>query len=154
MVTRVVFAQTSLEVSTKLSVDANVVQTIELITVNSMQIGDLQPGQQEIYISPVQSGLAGFMIAVGTPGAEFQLNYFNERELTRIEGEGSIKFTYEISGNSSDDQVNSELLQNDNRSIRFNIEGEYFFWVGGRVDLTNAVPGSYIGDFTIEIDYI
>jgi hypothetical protein len=141
-------------ITASINVSANVVQSIELITVNTMQFGNAQPGQREIYVNPINSGNAGYMIAIGTPEAEFRLNYLPERELNQIDGEGSLIFTYEISGSSEDEQTTSELLELDNRNIRFNNEGRFYIWVGGRVNLENASPGNYEGDFTIEIDYI
>jgi hypothetical protein len=141
-------------ISAQVNVNAEVIQSIELITVQSMQFGNTQPGQRLIYVNPINDLNAGYMIAVGTPDAEFRLNYLPERELTQIDGEGSLTFEYEISGNDVEDQATSELLELDNRNIRFNSEGRYYIWVGGRVNLNNAAPGNYEGDFTIEIDYI
>lgn len=147
-------AQDNNGISAQVNVSADVIQSIELITVNSMRFGNAQPGQREIYVNPINSLNAGFMIAVGTPDAEFRLNYLPERELTQIDGNATLTFTYEISGNSEENQSTSELLELDNRNIRFNTEGRYYIWVGGRVNLENAAPGNYEGDFTIEIDYI
>ncbi|MAL16721.1 MAG: hypothetical protein CL670_08900 [Balneola sp.] len=141
-------------ITANINVSAEVIQSIELITVNTMQFGNAQPGQREIYVNPVNSLNAGYMIAVGTPDAEFRLNYLPELELTQIQGQGTLNFTYEISGNSEENQSTSELLELDNRNIRFNNEGRYYIWVGGRVNIENAPPGNYEGDFTIEIDYI
>ncbi len=147
-------AQDSDKISAQINVSAEVIQSIELITVNTMQFGNLQPGQKEIYVNPVNNLNAGFMIAIGTPEAEFRLNYLPERILSQIDGNASLTFEYEISGNTEDDQATSELLELDNRNIRFNSEGRFYIWVGGRVNLENAAPGNYEGDFTIEIDYI
>lgn len=141
-------------VSANIRVNAVVMPSIELITVNSMTLGNMQPGQREIYVNPVNSLNAGFMIAVGIPDTEFRLNYLPERELTQTNGNATLTFTYEISGNSVENQSTSELLEVDNRNIRFNDEGRYYIWIGGRVNLENAEPGNYEGDFTIEIDYI
>ncbi|MBD3615487.1 MAG: DUF4402 domain-containing protein [Gracilimonas sp.] len=141
-------------ISADINVSAQVMQSIELITVNSIRFGDMQPEQGEIYINPITSLNAGYMIAIGTPESEFRLNYLPQRELVQTNGSSSITFTYEISGSSREDQSTSELLEIDNRNIRFNSEGRYYIWVGGRIDLQNAAPGSYQGDFTIEIDYI
>ncbi len=94
------------------------------------------------------------MIAVGMPNTEFRLNYLPERELTQVDGNSTLTFTYELSGNSEENQSTSELLELDNRNIEFNEEGRYYIWVGGRVNIENAAPGNYEGDFTIEIDYI
>lgn len=142
------------KVSANINVSAEVIQSIELITVNSMQFGNSQPGQREIYVNPINSVNAGYMIAVGTPEAEFRLNYLPERELTQVDGEANLNFIYEISGNDTEDQASSELLEYENRDLQFNDEGRYYIWVGGRVNLENAAPGNYEGDFTIEIDYI
>ncbi|MCP9290086.1 MULTISPECIES: DUF4402 domain-containing protein [Gracilimonas] len=141
-------------VSASINVSASVIPSIELITVNSMTFPNLQPGQREIYVNPVNSLNAGFMIAVGMPNTEFRLNYLPERELTQVDGNSTLTFTYELSGNSEENQSTSELLELDNRNIEFNEEGRYYIWVGGRVNIENAAPGNYEGDFTIEIDYI
>lgn len=135
-------------------IKAEVIQSIELITVKSMTIRQLQPGQTEVYVDPVTNADAGHMIAVGTPEADIRINYIKTRELTRIDGEGVLIFNYEVTGNQEDNQQTSELLGDDNRILRFNQEGEFFIWVGGNVNLERATPGSYEGDFTIEIEYI
>ncbi|MEX0609186.1 MAG: hypothetical protein WD016_12250 [Balneolaceae bacterium] len=142
------------EITADINVHARVVQSIELVTVNSMQFGNIQPGQREIYVNPVNSLDAAFLIAVGTPEAEFRLTYLSEHELTHSEGMGSLTFLYEISANTEENQSTSELLNNDNRNLNFNGEGRHYIWIGGRVNLENVQPGSYEGDFTIEIDYI
>jgi hypothetical protein len=141
-------------VTANINIEANVIQSIELITVNSMTFGNTQPGQEVIYVNPITDLNAGYMIAYGTPGAEFRLDYELNRQLTRIEGEGFLNFRYELSANSIEDQTSSELIEYENRNLRFNSEGIYFIWVGGEVNLENAQPGNYEGDFTIEIDYI
>ncbi|HBX64928.1 MAG TPA: hypothetical protein DEG32_01735, partial [Balneolaceae bacterium] len=56
-------------ITANINVSAEVIQSIELITVNTMQFGNAQPGQREIYVNPVNSLNAGYMIAVGTPDA-------------------------------------------------------------------------------------
>lgn len=147
-------AQESQTLTTNIEVSARVAQSIELITVKSMTFGNTQPGQEEIYVNPVIDANAGYMIAVGTPEAEFRLNFLQERRLSRIEGPGFLIFTYELSGNDIEDQSSSEIIENENQTLRFNLDGEYHIWVGGLVILRNAQPGNYEGDFTIEIDYI
>lgn len=149
-----VYSQESNQLSAEVSIQANVIQTIELITVNSMTFGNTQPGQEIIYVNPVNDLNAGFMIANGTPDAEFRLDYELDRQLNRIEGEGSLNFRYELSGNSIEDQTSSEIIDYEDRNLRFNNQGTFYIWVGGEVNLTNAQPGNYEGDFTIEIDYI
>lgn len=147
-------AQVANQFSAEISVNAHVVQAIDLITVNSMQFGSTQPGQKLIYVNPISSLNAAFMIAIGTPRAEFRITYLPEMELINTEGNGSLIFRYEISANEQETQSTSALLDNENRNLQFNEEGRMYIWVGGSVNLENAQPGSYEGDFTIEIDYI
>jgi len=149
-----ILAQESNNFTVEVNIQANVIQTLELITVNTMTFGNSQPGQQVIYVNPVNDLSAGFMIAAGTPGAEFRLDYELERQLNRIEGEGFLIFRYELSANAIEDQSSSQLIDYQDRNLRFNEQGRYYIWVGGEVNLENAQPGNYEGDFTIEIDYI
>tara|TARA_R110002096_G_scaffold39845_4_gene108679 strand:+ start:3149 stop:3649 length:501 start_codon:yes stop_codon:yes gene_type:complete len=148
------FSQENKSITASINVSAEVIQSIELITVNSLRFGDLQPGQKELYINPINDINAGYMIALGTPGASFRITYLLEQQLTHSEGKGGITFSYEISANTEENQPTSELLKQNNRNIEFNLDGRYYFWIGGRLNLENAQPGNYQGDFTIEIDYI
>lgn len=141
--------------SASVSVSATVLQTsIELITVNSMTFDRLQPGQRQVSINPVTNANAGHMIAIGVADTPFRLSFLPERELTNTQGGRSLTFFYQVAGGTADEQAASELLEADNREIRFNEEGNFYLWIGGSVNLQNADPGSYEGDFSIEIDYI
>ena len=148
------FAQSGNSVSAEVNISANVIRSIELITVNSITFGDTQPGQIEVSVDPINDPNAGFMIAIGTPEADFRLDYLQERRLINTTGEGFITFVYRISTNTFEDQGSSELMDYEDRNLRFNTSGRYYIWVGGLVNLENATPGNYEGDFTIEIDYI
>ncbi|MEO1022470.1 MAG: hypothetical protein AAFW89_07985 [Bacteroidota bacterium] len=141
-------------ISGTVNVTTNVIQSIELLTVQNISFGNVQPGQQEIYINPVFDVNAGFMIAIGTPESDISITYIKQRELTQVDGEGILIFDYEITGNTEENQEASELIDNDNRAFRINREGRFYLWVGGRISLENALPGSYQGEFTIEIEYI
>ena len=135
---------------------ADIVGDIRMETISDMGILDarrLQDGD-EIYINPVFDAEAGVMRATGLPNAQIRVSYDSEMEVTRREGPGTIVFRYEISGFEHDNQRESELLQTTDRELRLNEIGQFYFWIGGRVNLTNAVPGSYDGEFTIEIEYI
>ncbi len=147
-------AQENKSVNARVNISTKIISSIELITVNTITFENKVPDQQQIHVNPITDVSAGYMIAVGTPGAEFRLEYLLERTLTRVGGGGSINFVYEISGNTEEEQATSEIIDFENRNLVFNSGGRYFIWVGGKVDLRNAVPGNYEGDFTIEIDYI
>ncbi len=147
-------AQDDTSVSAQLNINAEVTQSIELITVNPLSLENTQPGQVIITINPINDLNSGHMVALGTPEAEFRLDYDLEKRLDRIEGPGYLTFRYELSGNTIDDQSTSDIIQYQNRNLRFNNEGTFYIWLGGVLNLENAEPGNYEGDFTIEIDYI
>ena len=137
-----------------IGVTARVVNTIEMITLRDMQFGPVQPGQQQISIDPLQDTETGKMIAIGIPDSRIRVSFVRERVLTSADGSATLVFTYEIAGNDQDDQSSAELLQTENRNFDLNSEGEYFFWIGGQINIENAKPGQYNGDFTIEVEYI
>lgn len=129
---------------------------IELETISDMGIIDAQRLQQDnvVYINPIFDPEAGIMRARGNPGAQIRVSYLEEMEVSRREGPGSLFFVYEVSGFEGDNQRESELLDQIERELRFNEDGEFFFFIGGRVDLSQALPGNYDGEFTIEIEYM
>lgn len=140
--------------SGSISVNTNVLQSIDMVTLRNMTFGKIQPGQREVFISPVLDEKAGKMKASGIPGAPIRVSYLEEWQLTRSQGPGTLTFYYEVSGNKEDNQSASEILETDNRDLSFNSEGEFYFWIGGRVNIQNASPGNYEGEFTIEIEYL
>ncbi len=145
------------ERSVNISASATVIGgDIELETISDMGIIDAQRMQQDnvVYINPVFDPEAGIMRARGNPGAQIRVSYLEEMEVTRREGPGSLFFVYEVSAFAGNNQRESELLDQIERELRFNDEGELFFYIGGRVDLSQALPGNYDGEFTIEIEYI
>lgn len=147
-------AQNNQQINATINVSAQFIQSIQLITVKSISFGSVDPGQAEVNINPNTDPNAGFMIAVGTPGAQFRLEYLPQRALYNTSGGTNLAFTYQISGNTIEDQASSEIIQFNDRNLTFNAEGFYYVWVGGIVNIENAEPGNYEGDFTIEIDYI
>lgn len=148
----ILFAQD--ESGYRIGVSASVVESIEMVTQRDMQFGPVQPGQEQIVINPLTDSQTGKMIALGNPNARIKVSFVRERTLTSANGNQSLTFFYEIAGNDEDDQSSAELLQTDNRDLDLNSDGEYYFWIGGQVNIENAQPGKYNGDFTIEVEYI
>ncbi|MEX0647095.1 MAG: hypothetical protein WEA56_12005 [Balneolaceae bacterium] len=140
--------------SINIRVSATVQETIELITIESLDLRNANRQESILTLNPVQDSGAGKMVARGTPGSEFRLDYLRQRELTNTRGTGTLLVIYNISGNHIDEQQTSELLEQEVRDLEFNDDGEFYIWIGGIVDLSEAEPGSYEGDFTIEIEYI
>lgn len=148
---QIVSAQTE---SVTISVSAQVQGTVEFFTIQTMDFQNIEREDNIVQVDPVESPRAGKMVARGTPGAEFRLDYLRERELINTEGPGVLLFNYIVAGNSIDEQESAEPLDQDVRDLVFNSEGEYYIWVGGNVDLSEIEPGSYEGEFNIEIVYI
>ncbi len=128
--------------------------TVELITIQSMNLAGIEAENDIITINPITSGNAGKMIAIGNANSEINISFIESRELVRNQGNETLTFYYTIAGNTIDDQSTSEILDRDNRELNFNSEGQFYLWIGGSVDISTAAPGSYQGEFTIEIEYI
>ncbi|MGM0573771.1 MAG: hypothetical protein ACQESL_08465 [Bacteroidota bacterium] len=129
---------------------------INIVIISDMGILEarrLQEGN-ELYINPVFDAEAGIMRAEGEPGEAIRVSFLEEEEVGRRGGDGSLFFEYEVSGYPSDNQRESELLEEIERELRFNEEGEFYFYVGGRIDMSEAQPGNYDGEFTLEIEYM
>ncbi|MEX0769413.1 MAG: DUF4402 domain-containing protein [Balneolaceae bacterium] len=152
-------AQQRLDASVSIQVSANVVDPaeeaeIEVVTARGM---DLRGASQEaniITVDPTLSFRAGKLVASGEPGASFRISYLPTRELSNVEGTGFLFFEYDVSGNNVDEQDTSELFEAETPPLQFNQDGDFYIWVGGRIDLANAAPGTYEGEFTLEIEYI
>lgn len=137
-----------------INVSAEVISSIEMITVQSMQLSQVEPVNDVITVDPKKSTYTGKIIAIGNPNAEIQISFLKQRELTQQRGANNLLFNYVIAGNNEDDQSSAEILESDNRGLRMNKNGRFYLWVGGSVDISTANPGSYQGEFTLEVDYI
>lgn len=145
------------ESTQSITVSAEVVPSIsgvELQSLKSLTLSRNDAVNGIITINPANSQSAGKMIAIGTSNSAITINYFQSRELSNSEGTGTMTFNYQLSGNEIDDQNSSELIFQDSRNLRLSADGEFFIWIGGSIDISNAPPGNYSGDFTLEIEYL
>ncbi|MEX0778278.1 MAG: hypothetical protein WD037_00990 [Balneolales bacterium] len=147
-------AQDNNESSVSVSVSANVQSSIEVMTLSDITFGSVQPSQFEVVVEPNRDQNAGSMVARGRPNAEISISYTAEHILTQTEGNATLTFYYQVAGNDEDNQPAAEIIEGFSRDMKFNEDGEFYLWVGGRVNIQNAVHGGYEGDFTIEIEYI
>ncbi len=144
---------TSVNITASATVVSNGIEMETISDIGILQASQLQDGD-EILINPIFDAEAGIMRASGEPNAEIRVSYLSEMEVARREGPGIIFFEYLVSGYPGDNQQASELLDLLEREVRFNEEGIYYFWIGGTIDLSEALPGNYDGEFTIEIEYM
>lgn len=135
-------------------VSAEVTSAVEVITIQNIRFDETRPSQKYAEISPVLDSNAGYMKARGKPNAQVRISYIQENTVYKTNGVGTLTFNYSIAVNDNSDQATGELLLNDGNNFTLNSNGELFIWVGGRVDLSNAAPGTYVGNFMLEIEYI
>lgn len=136
------------------SVSASIQTSIQVETLSNINFGRVSPGMTEIYINPRQDAGAGIMRITGQPNTLVRVSFLERRELIRIGGGQNLFFNFEVSAASEDDQFISEPLTMENRQIALSENGDYYFWIGGRMDLQGISFGQYEGEFTLEIDYI
>lgn len=147
------FAQNGNNISVNVSATVTP-SSIELITIQSMNLSGEEAENDIITIDPLTSGNAGKMLAIGNPNTDFSISFLKNRELVRSGGNETLSFNYVITGNTIDDQSTAEILDQENRELEFNSEGEFYLWIGGNIDISTAEPGNYQGEFTLEIEYI
>lgn len=135
-------------------VSANVPSTIEILTIQSMDFSGDEIELRNVVIDPIETPSAGRMVARGNPNSEIRINYVQTRELRHSQTNNILVLEYLVSGNSIDEQGTSEYIDQDDRDLRFNEDGEFFLWIGASVDLSTAEPGNYEGEFSIEVEYI
>jgi hypothetical protein len=97
---------------------------------------------------------AGKMMIKGRPGEFIRINYEKQLLLENANGNGSLMLSYELFGFPEDNCLGADPFATNERIVQLNSRGEYFLWVGGSIDLSLAQPGSYSGEFTLEIEYI
>lgn len=136
-----------------ISISTSVVESIELFTLSHIQAGKVQPGEGKIRIDPISNPNAGSMKATGNPNSTIRISYRDVKELRAVDGDGILRFYYQVSGSPQDDQRTSEYIDTESRDFTFNENGEFYFWIGGQAELSGNISGRFEGDFTFEIEY-
>ncbi len=136
------------------SVSTSIRSSVELITISNMNFGRVNLDANELRLDPRTDAGAGVMKATGRPNAAIRVSFLEQRELIRIGGGSTINFTYTVSGAPTDNQLTSEILSRENRTLAMSRTGEFYFWIGGFANINNIQFGAYQGEFTIEIEYL
>jgi hypothetical protein len=144
----------SIRATVSINATATVVESIEIATLSNISLGSVSVGDIDIFVNPQSDDGAGKLLITGRPDAMIRVNYIPQRELTRSGGTETLLFVYNLSGNSDDSQGNSNLIDASRTDFRLGSNGRFYIWIGGRVDVQNAVFGQYEGEFAIEIEYI
>ena len=148
------FAQQQDKVTIKATATVVSNSEIELITLNDLVLDPALSHDGEIEISPKLDADAGKMLVKGKPEARIRLMFVPKMKLMNSRGKGYLTLDFQLSGFPGDNQQASEILDAVERVIFFNNSGEYYLWIGGMMDISHARPGSYEGEFTLEIEYL
>jgi hypothetical protein len=142
--------------SVSIRASATVVEStdIQMIPISDMIIDESSAPNGLIDISPITNSNAGKILVKGKSNALIRLSYLHQQTVMSTSGNGTLAFDYVVSGYPSDDQNASAFLDAVDNVPRFNDKGEYYLWVGGRVNINGARPGSYEGEFILEVEYI
>lgn len=130
---------------------------IETIYNPSFQTENIDDNQ--IIVDPISdetgsAGGAGLMVAKGEPRSEFQVVMPEEITLINAETNSSVKVHVDVSHNVQMEQSSSDYIRNSITSFTLNEAGEYYFWLGGSIDITNLEEGPYEGSFLLEVEYL
>lgn len=142
--------------SVQISVSATVVSEspVEIITISNMVIDSDEIIENEIYISPLNSPNAGLFQIIGLANSQIRINYNKDVTILSDDNTGSVRVNYELSYYPEKIQTASYAFSTDEQVLEFDETGIFFIWVGGNINLNNAVSGTYSGQFSIEIEYI
>ena len=115
--------------------------------------------EQEMRIDPVadeagSTGGAGLIIAQGLPSRKFRVVVPRVSQMTNSETNSSLEIRLVVSHNSAPEQSSSDYLRETVKEFTLNDDGEYFFWIGGSIDISDVEDGAYEGQFLLELEYL
>jgi len=148
------FAQKTTSVSIKATATVVDKAEMELVTIKYLEIDAGMAVNGIINVSAKRDGQAGVMMVKGRPDANFRISFAPVVEIPNSAGKGSLSLKYEMYGYTSDNQGASEPIDAAARTLKISSSGQYYFWLGGIIDISKARPGKYEGEFTLEIEYI
>ncbi|MCW9706299.1 hypothetical protein [Fodinibius salsisoli] len=132
---------------------AVVVGDIELETVKDLAFQQNTITDSTVYIDPVHDYRAGELKAYGVAGATFRVTFLKDMTLYHASTPDSLQVSYEVTGYPENEQQVSKPLDALGHELRLNEEGEFYFWVGGTVQIGKVSDGKYNGAFTLEVEY-
>lgn len=141
-------------INIKVSASVPDISEIDIIVVNSLAIDETKAVNGKLIVQPHKDAEAGMIRIKGSPLARFSILFMDFMELGNSDGEGNLRFKFNISGFPKDNQQASQYLDPLIRELNFSDTGEYFLWIGGEMNLTGINPGNYEGIFAFEIEYL
>ena len=129
------------------------VRPVEIITLQNIFLSGSGTDTSGIYISPVSSPDAGLMQLNGVPNSNVRISFLLAEDLANEDG-SKITIRYELSGNRERIQRASRLIDTGEEIVKLSDSGEFYLWIGGRLQTSLTSKGKFFGRFTIEIEYI
>lgn len=124
---------------------------IEAISDLSFQRENIDDTQ--LVVDPITDD-AGYLLAKGEPNRVFQVTIPDVITFINAETNNTLDVQVNVSHNSSTEQSSSEYVRDDLSEFILNDEGEYYFWLGGIINVADVEDGAYEGSFLLEVEYI
>lgn len=140
-------------------IPARSTQQLSFETLSDVHFIQMNEDDTEISVDPIRDASTGdsgpgHIVAKGQPGAVFRLNFSRQVTLRNTSDNTTVTVQYLMSHSPTDEQRNSTYVLETSPQFRLNAQGEYHFWLGGRLSLQGVTDGDYEGEFTMEVEYI
>lgn len=134
---------------------ATVTDNLQMLTIRNLDLISPAIIDNKIIVAPTTSGFAGMFKIIGNPNARVRITFLqNEVLKEQNEGFGEVFAEYFVSEAFEDTQFQSTPLQVGEGNVILSDLGVLFLWLGANLDLSQAVPGLYLSEFIIELEYI
>lgn len=134
---------------------ATVTDNLQMLTIRNLDLISPPILDNKIVVPPITSGFAGMFKIIGNPNARVRITFLqNEILKEQSEGFGEVFAEYYVSKAFEDTQFQSTPLQVGEGNVILSDVGVLFLWLGANLDLSQAVPGLYLSEFIIELEYI
>jgi len=115
--------------------------------------------ERELSVDPIADeaggpGGAGLVIAQGLPNRAFRVSVPRITSMTNSETKSNLDVRIVVSHNSAPEQSSSDYLRQAADDFTLNDDGEYYFWIGGSIDISDVEEGAYEGQFLVELEYL
>lgn len=134
-------------------ITATVEDYIEMVTLSNIDVGMIIPSEDMLRLNPRSDQGAGLILISGQRNASVQIAFTAHVEMINFRSDIPLDVYYTISGNGENNQSASEMFTSNPMTVDLSSIGTYYLWIGVEFSLKDLVPGSYDGDFVIEVDY-
>jgi hypothetical protein len=132
---------------------AKIMGNVNLIVMKDMMVEIGEFGQTNLTVDPQNDPRCGEIEIVGSPNSLVRVASEKRSVIQHESGRSRVYFTSHFAGDTLDVQAESNALsQND--EVRLGGDGTFYIWIGGEFSgLEDIIPGNYILDLTIDVEY-